>query len=456
MIKYIEIVLIIVVCGMVLAFGGVQSWAYSLMEVSVFLTFALMLAAQIRRGRLNVTCPIWPLLWLGLVLLQVIPLPSSLVAKFSPGRAIPGALAALWPVSSGHETLSIYPHATWLGLARVAAYLAAFVLAAMVFDSQKRKSTFVRALIALGIFEAGYGSVEYLTGWQNILGTKKLYYIESATGTFINHNHFAGFLEMVLPFVVAMIFYTFQLWQMNRSTTAPNPYGFQMVFYFSLLLILLVGVVLSASRAGIFTSIVCIMFMAFLAQFKTRKKAWMLINGLFILAVVAYVMWVGLDPVLARFQILRGGTAYLEQEGRLTFWKDSLAILRSFPVFGSGLGTFAWVFRHYQTNALTFLVDHPHNDYVEFATDTGVLGALLLFIPIIWLWVRMVVSFLQDPRRFRPAITLGCIGATLAILIHSFADFNLQIPANALTFAIVLGIGYKAAILEPRQDEKAH
>lgn len=455
MIQSLEIVLIVVVCGMVLAFGGVQPWAYTLMEVVIFPALALMLAAQIRKGKLSLPCPFWPLPWFGLVLLQIIPLPSNLVESISPGRTVSPQLVPLWQAGSSGITLSIYPHATLVGLVRVAAYLAAFILASMVFDSQKRKSYLVRALIALGIFEAAYGSIEYLTGWQNILGVRKLYYVESATGTFINHNHFSGFLEMVLPFVLAMIFYTFQLWQSNRSTTAPNPYGFQMVFYFSLLLIILVGIVLSESRAGIFTSILCIMFMTFLAQFKTRKKAWMLINGLFILTVAAYVMWVGLDPVLARFNVLRGGTAYLQQEGRLTFWKDSLAILHSFPIVGSGLGTFAWVFRHYQTNSLTYLVDHPHNDYVEFATDTGFLGALLLFLPILALWVKMVISFLRDPRRYRPAITLGCIGATLALLIHSFADFNLQIPANALTFAIVLGIGYKAAILEPKQEKKS-
>jgi hypothetical protein len=65
----------------------------------------------------------------------------------------------------------------------------------------------------------------------------------------------------------------------------------------------------------------------------------------------------------------------------------------------------------------------------------------------------MIFSFLEDRRGYRRSITLGCIGATLAILLHSLADFNLQIPANAFTFAVILGIGYRAAILDPRQEE---
>jgi hypothetical protein len=74
-------------------------------------------------------------------------------------------------------------------------------------------------------------------------------------------------------------------------------------------------------------------------------------------------------------------------------------------------------------------------------------------LPILYLFFKMTISFLTDPRRYRPAVTLGCIGSTLGMLIHSATDFNLQIPANALIFAVVLGIGYKAACVE-RGEEK--
>jgi hypothetical protein len=62
-------------------------------------------------------------------------------------------------------------------------------------------------LVALGTFEALYGLVQYLTGWQRIFGYVKKYNLEEATGTYINRNHFAGFLEMVIPFGVALVLY---------------------------------------------------------------------------------------------------------------------------------------------------------------------------------------------------------------------------------------------------------
>jgi hypothetical protein len=78
----------------------------------------------------------------------------------------------------------------------------------------------------------------------------------------------------------------------------------------------------------------------------------------------------------------------------------------------------------------------------------------LLFLPILYLFLRMIISFLTDPHRYRPAVTLGCMGSTLGILIHSVTDFNLQIPANALIFAVVLGIAYKAACVERREEKQ--
>jgi hypothetical protein len=92
---------------------------------------------------------------------------------------------------------------------------------------------------------------------------------------------------------------------------------------------------------------------------------------------------------------------------------------------------------------------------LEFAADMGLLGMALLFLPIIYLFFKMLVSFLNDPRRYRPAVTLGCIGSTLGMLLHSATDFNLQIPANALIFAVVLGMGYKAACIERRGERQA-
>ena len=460
--KQIEIALAVIVVGATLAFGGVQPLTYSLLEIAIFAALLVLLVRQTRHGRIQLPLPVWPVLFALLVVLQMIPLPAAWIGRVNPQRLLPSSILALEPALHPLTTLSIYPHATALDLAKFLAYVAAFVLAAYVFDSHKRKSLLIHVLICLGIFEAAYGIVQYLTGWQKIFTYQKVYYTDTATGTFINHNHFAGFIELTFPFVLASVFYYFQMWQEGRrrgparvDPAMAGSAGVQTLLFAFLLVVALIAVIFSQSRGGILSTTLTIVFLGLLAQLKTKKKVWMLGLAVFVLIAVGYGLWIGLNPVLSRFAQFNGGVRYLEAEGRLSFWQGSLGLIREHPLMGIGLGAFQWGFSHFQTTWLNFTVDHAHNDYIETIVETGALGAALLFIPILGLLVRMIHSFLTDSRRYRPSVTLGCIGSTLALLTHSVTDFNLHVPANALVFALVLGIGYKAACLERRSERTA-
>jgi len=456
--KILELILALVIIGATLAFGGVQPLAYSAVEVVLFLALLLLFLTRTRKTKTDIPIPLWPVLFALLVGFQVVPLPTSLIARLSPWRCQDLDLARL---SCGKEvwiTLSIFPHDTLLALLKFLAYLSAFLLAAYLFDSGRRKSTLIRGLIFIGCFEAAYGILQYLTGWQKIFSYAKQFDLEEATGTYINRNHFAGLLELIVPFVLALAFYSLQRRDERRqggesgqTARGNSSSSFQSLFYFFLAVVLMVALVFSRSRGGMLASLFSLTFMGLLAQLKVRRKAWMV--GIFavLLAMIGYGLWIGLDPVLARFEQMRE-PGYLQLEGRLTIWKDALPLVRDYPVVGTGLGTFGTAFRRYQTNLVDRYVDHAHNDYLEFAADTGLLGAAFLFLPILYLFVKMIICFLDDPRRYRRAITLGCIGSTLALLIHSATDFNLQIPANALIVAVVLGIGYKTVCIERRES----
>jgi O-antigen ligase len=396
------------------------------------------------------------LLFAFVVVLQVVPLPSRFAITLSRGREWDIGLASQLGGKRSLMTLSIYPHATVMALVTFLAYLSGFLLAAHVFDSGKRKSLIVRALVFLGCFEAVYGIVQYLTGWQKIFTFTKQYNIGDATGTYINRNHFAGLLELTLPFVIASIYYAFQIWSESRShglggraSRREQSWGFQAIVYLFLLVIMVLAVLFSHSRMGILTTIFSIVFVALVAQLRIRQRIWALGLILFLVCVSGYALWIGINPVLARFEQMREQGS-LRLGDRVAFWKDEIRLVRQYPMLGTGLGTFGQSFRRYQTSFVEGFVDHAHNDYLEFASETGVLGAALLFLPILYLLARMMISFRGDPRRYRRSVTLGCTGSTLAILIHSVTDFNLQIPANALVFAVVLGIGYKASCVEPQ------
>lgn len=460
--KLLELILALVLIGAAFAFGSVQfvPIAFSLVEVILFFSLFFLVFQQTRQGKVSLRGTFWPLLFALLVFVETLPLPFRVVDRLSPARALSESLAGLVPGRRMWATISIYPHDTLQALVRFLAYFAAFLLAAYLFDSRKGKSNLVRALVFTGCFEAGYGIVQYLTSWQKIWTTPKRFYTAEATGTYVNRDHFAGLLELTLPFVVGLIFYYFQVWSSRRhagfdrrASAERSSMGFRTLFYLCLLLIMIVGVIFSRSRMGILATLFTLIFLALLGLLKSRQKVWMVGVFLFLLCAVGYGLWIGLGPVLTRFEALREPN-YLQMEGRISIWKDTMRLMRDYPLTGTGLGTFGVAYRRYQTEWINNYIDHAHNDYFEFASETGLPGAALLFMPILFLLVRMIVSFVRDSRRYRRSIALGCIGSTLAILLHSLVDFNLQIPANALVLAVVLGIGYKISYIEAKQESQ--
>ena len=451
--RIVEWGLLLIVVGSVLTFGGVESYAYSAMEAVLFLLIVVVLVKQTGEGKIDLPLPLWILPFLALAFLQVVPLPVRVVTWLSPHRLSAAIQPVLTSEARHWATFSLYSHDSLLGCFKLLAYLAAFILAAYAFEAREGKNVLAPGLLVFGALEAAYGIIQYLTGYQKIFTFTKQFYTDDATGTYINRNHFAGFLELVIPFAGMMVFYSLQArsargvpegpaWGGDRHAHA-QPMRPPTLLYVFILTLLLVAGIFSRSRAGIFSILASLILMALLGRLGGGRRVWMVITLLVIAGALTYGAWIGLEPVISRFETLTP-TSLEDPSGRLAIWKQATGIVRNYPAIGTGLGTFNIAFRRYQTTSLDFLIDHAHNDYLEAVTDTGVLGAVLLFIPILGLLVKMIMSYGEARSAYRRAVLLACIGSTAALLIHSATDFNLQIPANALLFAVVLGIGLKA------------
>jgi O-antigen ligase len=167
---------------------------------------------------------------------------------------------------------------------------------------------------------------------------------------------------------------------------------------------------------------------------------------------VASAGWLGAGPVVEHFESLTHGDP-LERgaEGRLVLWSDALKLLRAHPFAGSGLGCFEIAFTTVQSAELDYTIDHAHNDYLEFAIELGLPAAALLFAGLFWLATRALQAGYLARSGLSRAQALGAAGGVAALLVHSLADFNLKIPANALVFSALLGLG-SAVSLEARAE----
>ncbi len=445
MVRMLEVGLVGAVCVAVLAFGGTAPSFFAVTQL-IILGMGVLLVLSGRFSRVTCThIPIAsPLLLFAFVLLQVCPLPVCLAPLF--GRA-PDDL-----VGESHFTASMVQYQTVSHLLLLATYLTAFFLTLVLCRDCKAKRRLVFAILLLGVFEALYGLIQYLTGWQQIFTYVKKYYLEEATGTYVNRNHFAGFLEMILPFAVVLTFRgTRLLFQdtSSRTTTlrkiASRTELLSVVFWLFLAILLFVALVLSRSRMGIISalvSIVAILTLDGTATMRARTRA--AVAALFFLGVLGLVVWIGSDPVMSRFETL-GQEYNLSGQNRISIWRDTLGLIRHHPLLGTGLGSFSTVYPSVQTVFLTLLVEHAHCDYLEVASELGLPGAILVFGSIFWVLAQTAGQYKKTEESFDKAVSLGCIGSIAAILVHSLADFNLYIPANALVFTVILALAWSHA-----------
>ena len=151
-----------------------------------------------------------------------------------------------------------------------------------------------------------------------------------------------------------------------------------------------------------------------------------------------YALWVGVAPVTQRFEATDPQVA---DNLRLEMWKDATTLIRENPLLGTGLGTYYTISPRFQTHFFQYRIDHAHNDYLEWAAELGVPAALLLFGSLWWLTFRLARTIRHIEQRSDLVLAAGCCGALCSLLLHSLADFNTQIPANAMILAWIAGTG---------------
>jgi O-antigen ligase len=218
------------------------------------------------------------------------------------------------------------------------------------------------------------------------------------------------------------------------------------------------SIFLSGSRGGMAAFVAQIIVLGVLLLRK-REGGWKqpLMLGAFLALVIAFLVWMGGNE-LARRLISIHSEAREEIAGgvRVTIDRDCLRMLLKKPFLGWGLGTFPIVYPEFRSFYTTFFVNQAHNDYLQLLVETGVAG----FAIAIWFLVlvfRQAAAKIENSAKSdwtesaNGALTvtalLGCVG----ILVHSFLDFNLQIPANAALFYVLCAVAAAAPLQESQR-----
>jgi O-antigen ligase len=391
---------IVVLLAAPLAFGAVQPWAIFLLQAGAT---GILLAWGLRQWKDQELKVEWHPL-------------------YGPMLTFAALVAVQWITG-----FTAYRHVTYLHLLL---YIGYGMLVFVVTQTLRRSSQvrpFAGIVCCYGLVIASFALL------QGIAPNGKLYWIWALEqgglpyGPYVNHNHYAGLMEMLTPFPLVLA--------LSRHVE-----GNRKLVVAGIAALMAGTIFLSGSRGGMLAFAAQVIVLAALLR---KREDWKqpVALGVFLAVMIGFLIWLGGNELTHRLVSIQS-EARQELTGgvRLTIDRDCLRMLREKPLLGWGLGTFPVVYPQFRSFYTSFFVNQAHNDYLQMLVETGVLG----FGIAIWFLVltfRGAGAKLQDWTEnvngtLTVAALLGCIG----ILVHSFLDFNLQVPANAALFYVLCAV----------------
>ena len=357
---------------------------------------------------------------MGWLCLQMLPI----------GRWLPDALSAIPLVGGNATTISLDPGSTRLTLLNFATYALLFLLFAQVSADRRRARGMLLSLFLVISGFAVYGLVSLVQFGDTLLGFEKLYYLGSATGTFINRNSFATFLASGLAMGVPLLLDSFGRSQGGR----PARSWIRQVLVLMGLLFIAATLLATNSRMGAiagFAGAIVGFALSIRRVESSRARLWFGLAAVAAIGLVAFVYGAG---TLQRLIFTD------EDAGRGELYRQVWGTILQRPWTGYGGGSFATVFPLFQHPPLAgdTIWDKAHSTYLALWFEMGLVVGTLPLMVVFALFLRSTRGLWDASSRMNSAAT---IGVTVVFAIHSLVDFSAEIMANAFLFTAVLALG---------------
>jgi O-antigen ligase/tetratricopeptide (TPR) repeat protein len=476
-----------------LAIGSVNPWAFCTVEAVIFslaivwmVRLAVEDAPQSFGGMRPFLTP--ALLFVGLVIFQLLPLPPAVERLVSPSTyrlyatSLPGwperdpyPEPAVAPSSPAHPArqmgsaganlrwrpISIAPRLTGASLLKVLSYGCLFFLVLFYplksYQHPGGERRFCRRLLKTilitGVAVAALGLLEQ-TFWNGAIlwtyvpydwGEPRPGLAPRALGPFVDPDHFAAYLNLILPLALAgALFETF----LGRRPSSHEPIR---LLCLGGATVLICAIALSLSRGGWIGGAVSVSMVIGVALFGAWRERWgrgrsrLRVPGAFyVLAIVCTVAVAAVytapsapTAIDTRVEATLSEPDFLS---RLGYWHDALGMIRDFPALGVGLGCFQDLFPRYQSPPWSpYSVREAHNDYVELATEAGVTGLALA----LWFFLAAGIRIYRGLKTVHSEalpIVVALLAGLAAMAVQEIVDFPLQIPCNAVLFTICVAV----------------
>jgi O-antigen ligase len=383
--------------------------------------------------------------WLVLQAIYVVNLPISWVHALSPEAARVQTTVADIGISRDWATLSIDPNASRISFLKSLAYVVVFVLTILLANRRARVLGLVRVLVYGAVAHAIYAVLMHLSQAEHEWFKAVLRHSGSAIGFYVNRNHFAGYLEMTSALGIGLLIAGLsdrraESWKKFFRHTLEWVLSPKMILRLSLC-ILVIALTTTHSRMGntaFFASLLVAGGVGVVLSKKATRNTVVLLASLVVLDLFIVGSWFGVEKLAQRIE----QTTMEEMRTREEPARYTVPIIQDYAVLGAGPGSFYVAFPKYRPESVLNFYDYAHNDYAQFAAESGLLGFALLSLFVLSTLVAALVAQWQRRDPLMRGMSFACVMGVTAILIHSWVDFNLQIPANAAYFMVLLALGW--------------
>ncbi|NQV13376.1 MAG: O-antigen ligase family protein [Parcubacteria group bacterium] len=290
-----------------------------------------------------------------------------------------------------------------------------------VVETKKQLRQVVIALAASATFIALTAIVQYFTGWgipesYDLAGARRatsFYGYPAAVGLFI-----APILSLVLAFVISngkKAVANYKIW-------LPMPTGRQAA---GLAVCVMTLALVFAKTEGAWLGVLAATFFALLF---TKYRLKIIVLGL-VAVIILLAIPVTRDYIvtLATFQDVSG-------EVRIVLWQGTTRLLADNPIFGAGLAGFPELYEKYKEARHVELSLYPHNIFLNFWVETGVLGLVALLL-IIWQYFKRGIKNLGVNH-----YALPLLAAMVCILVYGLVDAPYFKNDLSVLFWILVGM----------------
>ncbi len=431
------------------AFGSVYPWAYwPLAAVAAVVALLALFARSTHRSLRLRPLVVALAVFAAAVAVQLVPLPLRWLTVVSPAAL--EVVNSFEMAAASHlvrHPLSIAPHQTAIALALFVSFALLTVGSARLV-TMRGPASVANAVAIVGALLAMAAIIQKPLFGAEIYGfwTPRDGYLPF--GPFVNSNHFAGWMLMALPLTSGLLLGRVTRAMRHVKPTArdrlvwlSSPDASRLLLLAGAALVMALSIALTLSRSGIAAALFALVLLGMIAirrQTGTGRRT--LVLSVVVLLVTAVAAWAGVDRIASHFAATDSNL-----NNRWGAWADAAAIASSFPLTGTGLNTYGVATIYYQTHDLARSYSAAHNDYLQVAAE----GGALLVVPA----VLCVLAFGAIVwKRFRTEssssgywIRVGAVTGLFAIGLQETVDFSLQMPGNAVLFAVLCGIAMHAS-----------